>query len=86
MQIRKSTEQDFKRMMEIYAYARGFMSAHGNPRQWGPITIPVISMPISGGSCILANNLPAAIPASRISARLSNMFSPLRRTRATKAA
>ena len=40
MQIRKSTEQDFKRMMEIYAYARGFMSAHGNPRQWGPTNWP----------------------------------------------
>ena len=36
MEIRKSTEQDFDRMMEIYAYARQFMAEHGNPNQWGP--------------------------------------------------
>ena len=36
MEIRRSTEQDFDRIMEIYAYARGFMAAHGNPNQWGP--------------------------------------------------
>ncbi len=35
MKIRKSTEQDFERMMEIYSYARSFMAEHGNPRQWG---------------------------------------------------
>ena len=35
MRIRKSTEQDFSRMMEIYTYARDFMAEHGNPRQWG---------------------------------------------------
>ena len=40
MQIRKSTEQDFDRMMEIYAYARAFMAAHGNPNQWGPTHWP----------------------------------------------
>ena len=35
MEIRKSSEQDFDRMMEIYAYARSFMAAHGNPNQCG---------------------------------------------------
>jgi hypothetical protein len=31
MKIRKSTEADFKRIMEIYGYARSFMAEHGNP-------------------------------------------------------
>ena len=35
LQIRHTTEADFDRVMEIYAYARDFMAAHGNPRQWG---------------------------------------------------
>ena len=40
MYIRKSTEQDFDRIMEIYAYARDFMAEHGNPLQWGPTHWP----------------------------------------------
>ena len=36
MQIRKSTEQDLGRMLEIYAVARRFMAEHGNQNQWGP--------------------------------------------------
>ena len=40
MEIRKSTFQDVPRMMEIYSYARKFMAAHGNPRQWGPRNWP----------------------------------------------
>ena len=36
MQIRKSTEQDLGRMLEIYAVARRFMAERGNPNQWGP--------------------------------------------------
>ena len=40
MQIRKSTEQDMPRMLEIYAYARRFMAEHGNPNQWGPTNWP----------------------------------------------
>ncbi len=40
MQIRKSTERDVARMMEIYAYARRFMAEHGNPNQWGPRNWP----------------------------------------------
>ena len=40
MEIRKSTEQDFERMMEIYSFARKFMAEHGNPDQWGPTHWP----------------------------------------------
>lgn len=40
MDIRKSTENDFNRMMEIYAYARDFMAKNGNPNQWGPTNWP----------------------------------------------
>ena len=40
MRIRHSTEQDVERMMEIYRYARQFMAAHGNPRQWGATNWP----------------------------------------------
>ena len=40
MKIRHSKEQDFERIMEIYAYARRFMAEHGNPNQWGPTCWP----------------------------------------------
>ncbi len=40
MQIRKADEIDVERMMDIYASARAFMAAHGNPRQWGPTNWP----------------------------------------------
>ena len=40
MHIRKSREEDFDRIMEIYAYARDFMARHGNPRQWGKTNWP----------------------------------------------
>ncbi len=40
MEIRKSTERDFDRMMEIYICARRFMAEHGNPNQWGPTNWP----------------------------------------------
>lgn len=40
MYIRPSTENDFDRIMEIYAYARCFMAKHGNPSQWGPTGWP----------------------------------------------
>ena len=40
MNIRKSTENDINRMMEIYTYARDFMAKHGNPNQWGPTNWP----------------------------------------------
>ncbi len=38
--VRKTTEADLPRVMEIYAGARAFMAAHGNPRQWGPTCWP----------------------------------------------
>ena len=40
MEIRKAAEQDFDRIMEIYAAARAFMAQHGNPNQWGPTGWP----------------------------------------------
>ena len=40
MKIRKSTERDILRMMEIYTFARNFMAEHGNPNQWGPTNWP----------------------------------------------
>ena len=40
MKIRKSTEHDFPRIMEIYAFAREYMKTHGNPNQWGPTNWP----------------------------------------------
>ncbi|MBQ8129563.1 MAG: N-acetyltransferase, partial [Clostridia bacterium] len=40
MEIRHSREADFERIMEIYARARAFMAAHGNPNQWGPTKWP----------------------------------------------
>ena len=40
MEIRKTTEQDIGRLMEIYAYARDFMAKTGNPNQWGPTNWP----------------------------------------------
>ena len=40
MLIRHAVEDDFSRMMEIYAYARKFMADHGNPNQWGPTNWP----------------------------------------------
>ena len=40
MKIRKATEQDFTRIMEIYFLARTFMARTGNPNQWGPTNWP----------------------------------------------
>ncbi|MBO5485240.1 MAG: GNAT family N-acetyltransferase [Lachnospiraceae bacterium] len=40
MEIRHSTEKDFTQIMEIYDYARRFMTEHGNPNQWGPTHWP----------------------------------------------
>ena len=40
MKIRKSTEQDIDRMMEIYAFAREQMAKTGNSNQWGPTNWP----------------------------------------------
>ena len=40
MEIRHATENDFMRIMEIYAYARKFMAEHDNPKQWGATNWP----------------------------------------------
>lgn len=62
MKIRKSTELDFDRIMEIYSYAREFMAKNGNPNQWGPTNWPpeyLIHNDISEGNsyvCLNADN------------------------------
>ena len=40
MEIRHTAEADLARVMDIYAHARAFMAAHGNPNQWGPTNWP----------------------------------------------
>lgn len=44
MEIRNSTEADFKRITEIYEYARKFMAENGNPNQWGATNWPPESL------------------------------------------
>ena len=59
MNIRKSTDQDLKRMMEIYAYARRFMAENGNPNQWGPTNWPpeqLIRDDIKAGNSYVCTN------------------------------
>ena len=40
MEIRHTEQKDLDTVMEIYAHARSFMAAHGNPNQWGPTQWP----------------------------------------------
>ena len=40
MRIRKTRAEDLERVMAIYAGARAFMAATGNPNQWGPTHWP----------------------------------------------
>ena len=40
MEIRHAEERDLDTIMGIYAHAREFMAATGNPRQWGPRSWP----------------------------------------------
>ena len=59
MKIRKSTEQDIERIMEIYRHARQFMAAHGNPNQWGLTGWPperLIRADIQEGSSYVCTN------------------------------
>ncbi len=59
MRIRHSTEKDFTRIMEIYAYARNFMAEHGNPNQWGPTNWPpadLITEDIKNGNSYVCVN------------------------------
>lgn len=54
MHIRKALEGDLPRIMEIYAVARRFMAAQGNPRQWGATNWPpeeLIREDIRRGAC-----------------------------------
>ena len=59
MEIRKTTEQDIGRLMEIYAYARDFMAKTGNPNQWGPTNWPpevLLRNDIKEGSSYVCTN------------------------------
>jgi len=59
MEIRKTTEQDIGRIMEIYAYARDFMAKTGNPNQWGPTNWPpedLLRNDIKEGSSYVCTN------------------------------
>ena len=38
--VRNARLEDLNRIEEIYAYARAFMAANGNPNQWGKINPP----------------------------------------------
>ena len=40
MQIRVTRPEEIDEVMGIYAHARAFMAAHGNPNQWGPTNWP----------------------------------------------
>ena len=56
MLIRHATPADHGEIMEIYAYARKFMTQHGNPRQWAANGWPpadLIRQDIAEGKCYL---------------------------------
>lgn len=63
MEIRHSTEDDFRHIMKIYEFARHFMAEHGNPNQWGPTNWPpeeLIRSDITDGNsyvCICENRI-----------------------------
>lgn len=40
MLVRKATQSDYNRIMEIYENARDFMAETGNPHQWGDLGYP----------------------------------------------
>ncbi|MDO5297643.1 MAG: GNAT family N-acetyltransferase, partial [bacterium] len=61
MEIRKATENDFARIMEIYDIARKYMAEHGNPKQWGINKWPpaeVIQRDINSGSLYVCVSAP----------------------------
>ena len=43
-QIRNAEQEDLPRIEEIYAYARSFMAATGNPNQWGTTNPPMAQL------------------------------------------
>ncbi|MCD8223647.1 MAG: GNAT family N-acetyltransferase [Clostridiales bacterium] len=54
MVIEYAKKDDLSRIMEIYAHARQFMAANGNPRQWGATNWPpeeLIKKDIQSGKC-----------------------------------
>ncbi len=51
MEIRKTVDSDLPTVMAIYARARSFMKAHGNPDQWGPTGWPPEDLIRSDISC-----------------------------------
>lgn len=54
LSIRQARPEDLPRIMQIYAHARAFMAAHGNPRQWGATNWPpeeLITDDIRNGHC-----------------------------------
>lgn len=55
--IRPGTREDLPRIMEIYARARTFMAAHGNPNQWGESWPPksLIEQDIAQGHCYVCD-------------------------------
>ena len=59
MKIRKTTEKDIERLMDIYAHARKFMAEHGNPNQWGKRNWPpkaLIEADIENGCSYVCEN------------------------------
>ncbi len=59
MEIRKSTKNDLKDILDVYAYARKFMADHNNPTQWGtnkPSQEQVMSDIAQGNSYVCIEN------------------------------
>lgn len=44
MVIRNAAAGDLQKIMEIYARAREYMAANGNPNQWGPTNWPPLEL------------------------------------------
>lgn len=57
-EIRTAQEEDLSQILEIYAYARVFMAANGNPHQWGKTNPPreTLEADIAGGKLYAAQN------------------------------
>ena len=55
MSVRKATDADIGRVLEIYEIARGFMRQTGNPDQWGEIYPPreLVEQDVSEGRLML---------------------------------
>lgn len=56
--IRKAQMEDLNRIEEIYAYARAFMAANGNPNQWGRTHPPLeqVEKDIADGNLYVATD------------------------------